>query len=296
MKAAAVLIIFHAGSLAVPLRQVSALFEARHPGARVQAEAAGSRDSARKVSDLGRACDVMALADFRVAEELLIPEHADFNVRFAGNELAIAYTTRSRRADTITSENWPQVLLREDVAYGRADPDRDPCGYRTEMVFQLAERRYRLPGLAGRLLAKDARFIRPKETDLLALLEIGEIDYLFIYRSVIRQHGLKMIALPDEVNLRSPELAKAYAAAKVRIAGVKPGESSVQSGEPIVYSVTIPRHAPHRTLAEDYVSLLLSPEGQAIMAANGQEPLRPPRVDHPEKLPASLRKLLRKAR
>ena len=290
------LVIFHAGSLAVPLRQVSALFEKGHPGVRVQAEAAGSRDSARKVSDLGRACDVMALADYRVADELLIPEHADFNIRFAGNELAIAYSTRSRHADIITPENWPQVLLREDAAYGRADPNRDPCGYRTEMAFQLAERHYRLPGLNEKLLAKDARFIRPKETDLLALLEIGEIDYLFIYRSVIRQHGLKMVSLPDEVNLRAPEKAKLYSSAKVSITGAKPGEFSPQSGEPIVYSVTIPRNAPHRALAEEYVALLLSPEGQAVMAANGQEPLRPPQAEHPENLPASLKKLFKKSR
>lgn len=290
------LILFHAGSLSAPLREISALFERRHPGLLVEAEAAGSRDSARKISDLGRACDVLAVADFRVADELLVPRHAEFNIRFAGNEMAIAYSPRSRHADLATPESWPELLLRDDVAFGRADPNRDPCGYRTEMVFQLAEKHLKKPGLAQRLLAKDGRFIRPKETDLLALLEVGEIDYLFIYRSVIRQHELKMIPLPDEINLRSPRKARLYSEARVRVTGAKAGEVSILKGEPIVYSVTIPRGAPHQAEAEAYVSVLLSPEGQAILRANGQEPLRPPVVDHPEKLPASLRKLARKGR
>lgn len=288
------LVLFHAGSLAVPLRAVSRLFEARHPGVKVEAEAAGSRDSARKVSDLGRACDVMALADYRVAEELLVPKHADFNISFAANEMAIAYSTRSRHADSITAENWPRILLREDAAFGRADPDRDPCGYRTEMLFQLAQRHYRTPGLSAKLLAKDRRYIRPKETDLLGLLEAGEIDYLFIYRSVVEQHGLKMVALPREVNLGSPDLDKLYRSAQVRIAGARPGESTVLRGEPIVYSVTIPRSAPNRAAAEAYVALLLSPEGQAVMAENGQQPIRPARVDRMGKLPPSLKPFCRK--
>ncbi len=290
------LILFHAGSLSVPLRQISELFEKKHPGIKIEAEAAGSRDSARKVSDLGRSCDVMALADFRVGEELLVPKHADFNIRFASNEMAIAYSTRSRHSEEVSASNWPKILLQDDVAFGRADPNRDPCGYRTEMVFQLAEKHYRLPGLNDKLLAKDTRYIRPKETDLLALLESGEIDYLFIYRSVIQQHGLKLIELPAQINLRSPELNKSYAAAQVRITGAKPGEFVNQKGEAIVYSVTIPRNAPNRTAAEAYVLLLLSLEGQAIMAESGQEPIRPALVDSMAKLPQTLKPLCRKSR
>ena len=287
------LILFHAGSLAVPLGEVSKLYEQKNPGVRVRAEAAGSRDTARKVSDLGRPCDVLAAADYKVVEELLMPQHADFNIRFATNELALAYTDMSKSAGQVTAENWHEIVLRPEVAFGRADPNRDPCGYRTAMLFQLAEKHYQKPGLAEKLLAKDQRYIRPKETDLLALLESGEIDYLFIYRSVIQQHSLKMVALPDQVNLKSPALADLYRTATVQVTGKKPGEIVAQTGEPIIYSVTIPRDAPNRPAAEAYVALLLSPEGQAIMAASGQGPLQPALVDHADKLPEVLKPLCR---
>jgi len=133
------LTVFHAGSLSVPFREVSTLFEQRHPGVTVKAEAAGSRDCARKISDLGRSCDVFGSADYKVVENLLMPEHTDFNIRFATNEMAIVYTQKSNRANEISSANWCNMLLDDDVIFGRSDPNSDPCGYRTVMVFQLAE-------------------------------------------------------------------------------------------------------------------------------------------------------------
>lgn len=284
------LIVFHAGSLSVPFKELSELFEIRHPGVEVLAEPAGSRDTARKVSDLHRPCDVLGSADYKVIDNLLIPDHASFNIRFAANEMIIAHTERSKYADEITGENWTEILLREDVTFGRSDPDSDPCGYRTVMLFQLAEKHTARTGLADQLLSKHgSRYIRPKETDLLALLEIGEIDYLPIYRSVAAQHGLHFVVLPDEINLRATEHADIYATAKVEVTGKKPGELITRTGAPIVYGITIPDSAPNRDLALAYVELLLSPEGQALMERNGQLPIVPAIADDLEAVPESLR-------
>ena len=207
--------------------------------------------------------------------------------------MGLAYMPQSKYAEEINADNWPEIVSRPDVALGRADPDRDPCGYRTVMVFQLAEKHYRKPGLADILLAKDQKFIRPKETDLLALLESGEIDFLFIYRSVIEQHKLNSVLLPGEVNLGSPAFAEHYRTASVTIAGSKPGEKIMQKGEAIVYSVTIPGGAPNNAAAEAYVELLLSPSGREILRANGQTPIIPAHVDNYNKLPESLKPLCR---
>ena len=285
-----VMTVFHAGSLTVPLKEVSELFMSEHPEIEVRAEAAGSRDCARKIRDLGRRCDVMASADYTVVADLLMGEHAEFNIRFATNEMAIAYTDKSRRVDEITRANWHEILLDKNVSFGRADPNRDPCGYRTVMVMQLAERHLKIPNLAEQLRTKDGgRYVRPKETDLLALLAAGEIDYLFIYRSVAGQHGLKMLLLPDEINLKSPDHAEAYAAAEVRVTGRKPGEFIVKRGRPMVYSVTIPTDAPNRAAAEQYVKLLLSDRGRAIMERNGQPSPSPAGTDGYDKLPEALK-------
>jgi len=286
------LLVIHAGSLAVPFREISELFMRMYPNVEVKAEAHGSRDCARYVMDLDKSYDVMGSADYLVIDSLLLPDCADFNIRFATNEMAIAFTERSQFADEIDAINWYEILLRDDVAYGRADPHRDPCGYRSIMTFQLAERYYGVSGLAEQLERKGGKkYIRPKETDLLALLEAGEIDYLFIYRSVCHQHGLNTLLLPDEVNLKSAELAELYAMAQIELTGATPGEVSRQVGTPMVYGVTIPHSAANRELAEAYIALLLSPAGQAIMERNGQPPIVPASTMQYDALPDSLKPL-----
>ncbi|MFH1756274.1 MAG: substrate-binding domain-containing protein [Candidatus Latescibacterota bacterium] len=291
-EAAGELVIFHAGSLSVPFRELSARFKQMYPNVTIKAEAAGSRDTARKVSDLARSCDVLGSADYMVIDNLLIPGFADVNIRFATNEMVIAYSGHSKERQPLTVAAWPRVLMDDRVFFGRSDPNRDPCGYRTEMLFQLAERYYSMPGLAGALQEKHgSKFIRPKETDLLALLEAGEIDYLFIYRSVASQHGLDFLLLPDELNLKSDALADLYATAKVKVTGTKPGEMIERSGAPMVYGVTIPRNCANRELAEAWVCLLLSEEGRKIMERNGQPAIAPALTAQFDKLPDVLKPL-----
>ena len=285
------LAIFHAGSLSVPLKQIADEFERSHPGVRVLLEAAGSRACARKITDLGRRCDVMASADYTVIDELMIPEHAHWNIRFAGNEMAIVYHDGSRGAEEINTDNWHELLLRESVVFGRSDSDSDPCGYRAVLTIKLAEMHYGLRGLSARLLEKDTEYIRPKETDLLALLETGTIDYIFLYRSVAQQHGLEYLLLPDEINLKSPEFAGAYEKVTVEISGKKPGATITKRGAPMVYGVTIPKNAHDPELALEFVRFLLERDkGLKIMERNGQPPLVPSPTGTYDALPDELKR------
>lgn len=284
------LMVFHAGSLSVPFKEIARAFEKQNPSVRVLLEAAGSRDCGRKITELGRRCDVMASADYAVIDTMLIPEHADWNIKFAGNEMAIVYDAESRHANEITPENWPQILLRDDVAFGRADPNSDPCGYRTLLVLSLAESHYGHAGLVEAISKKDTRYLRPKETDLLALLETRTIDYIFLYRSVAEQHELKWLALPDAINLKQPELAETYRKAAVEITGATPGTKTVVHGEPMVYGVTIPKNAANPGAALAFVAFLLEKDrGLAVMARNGQPSVVPAVCETYDKLPESLR-------
>jgi len=284
------LIVFHAGSLSVPLKEISAAFNKEFPAVRVLLEAAGSRESARKISDLDRPCDVMASSDYAVIDSLLIPRYADWNIKFAGNEMAIVYGEGSRYAQEINARNWHEILLRDDVAFGRADPNSDPCGYRAVLTAKLAEKHYGKAGLAAKLLEKDQRYMRPKETDLLALLEVKAIDYAFLYRSVAEQHGLKWLALPNEVNLKDPRLADYYKTVSVDVTGDKPGAVVTVRGEPMVYGVTIPKSSPNPKAALAFVAFLLDKDkGMAIMEKNGQPSVIPAISETYDKIPDVLR-------
>jgi molybdate/tungstate transport system substrate-binding protein len=289
-----VLTVFHAGSLSVPLKKMAEAFMAENPGVTVNLEAAGSRACARKITDLKKPCDVMASADYAVIDSLLIPQFADWNLKFAVNEMGIAFRPESRRSTEIGTATWADILLDPAIAYGRSDPDSDPCGYRTVLLFRLAEKVLHRPGLADQLLAKDNRFIRPKETDLLALLETGSIDFFIIYRSVAVQHHLSFLRLPPDLNLADPAKADWYGAVSVELTGSEPGRKVTQKGEPIVYGVTIPKNAPHPELAAKFVALLIDPgKGAKTMAEQGQDPLLPALVKDPTVLPEPLKALVR---
>ena len=262
------LVVFNAGSLARPLRAALDTFQVRE-GVRFEQEQAGSLETARKLTELGRVPDVIALADHEIFPQLLVPEHASWYARFARNRMVLAHTPRSLHVATITPGNWWQIVLRPSVETGHSDPNLDPAGYRALLVMQLAERYYRQPGLADRLKrAIPARNVRPKEIDLVGLLETGELDYAFEYESVARGASLGYVALPDSVSLGSLRDSGFYATATVRIVGHRPGATITMRGEPIVYGLSIPRRAPHPRLAERFVRFLLSDDGRRILRAN----------------------------
>lgn len=286
--------VLHAGSLSIPFREMAEKFMDRYPNTVVKLEAHGSRTCARQISDLNRRADVMGSADSAVIRNLLIPDFAEFCIDFATNEMAIMYNKKSKYSDTINSNNWYEILLKPDIQYGHSDPSSDPCGYRTILTWQLAEKYYKVPGLFEKLTKKmSKKNIRSKEVDLIAMLETYELDYIFIYRSVAEQHNSKYVLLPDEVNLKSKNLAEFYRTASIKISGKKPDEWINKRGAPMIYGITLPKNAKNPEWAAKFIEFILSKDGQKIMAKNGQPGIIPPRVDFYEKLPEALKRFFK---
>lgn len=284
------LVIFHAGSLSVPMRDISAAFTKLHPEVNILLESAGSVESARKITDLNKSCDILASADYTVIDNMLIPKYADWNIKFVSNEMCIVFTEKSRYASQINAKNWFEILQKKDVAYGRADPNSDPCGYRSVMTMQLAEKFYNKPGLANLLMAKDQNYMRPKEVDLIAVLESQSIDYIFLYKSVAIQHNLKYLELPSEVNLKEPKFTDLYNTAFVSINGREPGQKVLIKGEPMIYGVTMINMAPNKPVAIAFLQFMLSKEGGIkILEKDGQPSVIPQPNPNFDKIPESLK-------
>ena len=284
------IIIFHAGSLSVPLKEIAGEYEKKHPDIRILLEPAGSLVCARKVTELKKPCDIIASADYFVINEILIPNYASWGIRFATNEIVIAFQDKSRYSSQINQDNWMDILLKNDVTFSRSDPDADPCGYRSVMLFRLADKYYNKPGLSEKLLAKNRDFIRPKEVDLVALIESNAVDYMFQYKSVAIQHNLKYISLPSAINLGDPGKTNLYNSVGTDVTGSTPGSKMTVKGDFINYSVTVLDNAVNKADAIDFVSFLLSRDGMEILRKNGQNPIQPYLTEEPDKLPGELRK------
>ncbi len=268
------IVIFHAGSLAMPFHHISNEFQKKYPEINVFIEQSGSLAAARKITDLNKKCDILAVADYMIVDKIMIPQHANWNYIFAANEMIIAYNNKSKYADKINSDNWHNIIIKEDVRVGRSEPNLDPCGYRTIFVFKLAEKLYEIIGLADGLINKKQTVIRPKEVDLIAVLETGHIDYLFIYKSVAIQHDLKFIELPPEINLSDPNYDSLYNSVSTIVDGATQGKKIEIYGSSILYGFCIPKNNQNYDDALKFILFLIDPDkGGKILRDNAMAPV-----------------------
>ena len=322
-------LILNAGSLMIPFVQVEREYEKLHPDVDLRFEGHGSIQVVRHVTEIGDPADLAVVADRSLLPILMyaatLPDgsgtYADWNIQFATNRLGIAFTDKSRYAGEVNDRNWHEILSRPDVNLGMADPRLDAVGYRALMLVQLAEHYYRddsifdrfvTPNFSQPIYSRDKGgdfeitvpellestqkriYLRGFSVQLLSLLESFQIDYCFEYESVARQHGLRFLELPPEIDMSRSEFADLYHRVKVtidfrRFKTVTP----VFYGEPIVYGATIPRSAPHPDEAVKLLRFLIGPEGQRIMRDNYQPPIVPPTTDNLPAVPPQLRDLLR---
>jgi molybdate/tungstate transport system substrate-binding protein len=108
--------------------------------------------------------------------------------------------------------------------------------------------------------------MRPNAAELAALLQTGELDYIFDYESVAAAYGFKALHLPAAVDLGDPGQAAAYATVHVRVKG-RGNDSADFPGAPIVYALSVPRGAPHAAAAQRLARFLLSADGGQMMRA-----------------------------
>ncbi len=263
--------ILHAGALRKPIKECIHILWEKYPGLPVELEYAGSRACARAVVE-GKVVDVIALADYKVFQELLIPKFVDTSFVFATDQMVLAFDEFSPGSKDINSGNWMDVLLgNPDIRYARSDHRLDPCGYRTLMLWQLAEIYYQRPGLYQRLESGWSN-LYPKSLDLAVALMEGKVDYGFEYLSVTRQMNLQYIQFPPEINLSDPRYADYYATAKVRIEGSYPQLETVITGAPIEFAVAIPKNSNQKKLAQEFIDILTGPRGEKVLEDNGLIP------------------------
>ena len=293
--AAEPLTIFHADSLTAYVDGLGKEFEKSHPEVTVRHEGTGSLDAIRRVTDLHLPCDILITADYRLLLERR-PALESWVLVFAGNAMAILYTGQSRLATTINANNWYDAILSKDVRYSHSNAERDPAGYWTLISWQLAERHYRMPGLLAKLNAGlPPSLIRPKSTDLISLLESGELDYYFGYASDVRLgKQLQALALPAEINLSDFSRADEYRTASVEVGSGD--KRKTITGAPIAYGLTMTTNPVNRAAAIDFIKMICGESGRRAAAASGLVVYESALSFDPEKrLPEELRPLAKPA-
>ncbi len=289
--------VMYAGSLTRLLeKKLGPAFEAA-TGFTFQGEGKGSVAIANLIKSKAKTPDVFISADPTVDASLYGESngnHVWWWVPFARTEMVIAWSPKSRfRQDFETAQSgkrtWESVLEQPGVRLGRTDPELDPKGYRALFLFQLDEERTGERGEAQRILGApdNAAQIFPEE-QLVARLQIGQLDAGIFYLIEAIEAGLPYLRLPASMNQSEPSQSSQYARASYTH---KKGVTF--KGSPILYTITIPTTVRHVQGAESFVQYLLSRAGQDILSGAGLLPVPPSLEGNASALPPILKSYIR---
>ena len=304
------LIICHAGSLSAAFKQLETTYTQR-TGVPVQDLAGGSVALVRRIASGQQACDLYASADFQNIDLMLKPAGlSGGGIRFAAGAMVLAYSTTSRGAGTIAAPgtfqppavpmaaaDWYRQLAQPGVKIAGSHPFLDPGGYRADLIFQLAQAQYQVPGLYNDLLSNMALGGHPGG--------LGQtFDYQFSYEhgalAAWRAHPegtVRYVRLPDEVNLGAATPEGRYARGGITIPGLGlPGTAdSVRiPATRVTWGIAVMKNSANRDAALAFLELLLGSEGNAVLKAVGPEPLVPARAPKEDvaQLPPALQALV----
>lgn len=268
------LTIFHPESLSTAFAEGASTFENTR-AIPVSLESAGSIESTKKITEQGRAADVLAVSDFRLLRDRLQPAFGSWYVIFATNAMTIAYTEESPGADSVSSDNWWEVLGRDDVTFAHADPTIAASGYRAVQSLRLGGVPFEGSALyttaTAEALEDDAVVVEASDTPLLEQLRAGDIDYAWTYQSASTVEGVQTVDLQRQVALSrlAKRFADHYAKATVEVGG----ES--YAGAPIAYGITIPSVAGDPETGAAWIAYLLSTSGRTLLEEHGLDPVAP---------------------
>ncbi len=301
----------HAGSLLAAFTQVEQDFAKQHPDVAIADTAGGSVDLGRRFAAGSLACDVYAPADHLDIDVLLKPARlADYTIVFAKGRMVLAYMANDPKAATLpvtgafnppasvpaVAGGWQQTLIASGVRISGAHPFLDPGGYRAHMIFDLAQRHLKVPGLYNALLLHYQ--VTPADPAGAAPALGKDFNFQFTYEHTAaaaakRDPQYRYATLPSEIDLSG---GRTYASS-VTIPGLGTATSQrtvVIQAAPVEWGLTIPSNSPNRDTAIAFVAMLLGDSGRAALTANGPTPLTPARASRSDaaRLPAALKTLV----
>jgi molybdate/tungstate transport system substrate-binding protein len=228
--------------------------------------AGGSNGLANQITGKLRRGDVFVSAAANVNDTLMGTANGNWvqwYITFAQSPIVIGYNPSSKFAADLKTKPWYEVLQEPGIKIGRTDPKLDPKGALTVRLLNHAEQVYKLPGLTQKVLGdlENPVQVRPEE-NLVGRLQSGQIDAGFFYSTETHDMKISAIPLPAEVGLSAH------------------------------YTVTVLRDAANPSGAARFVSLLLGPQGQAIMRQHGLDAIKPAVTGDAQAVPSTVRSSL----
>jgi len=245
--------VFHADSLAGPMRELKSAYEAKHPGVTLKLTSGVSKQLAERILN-GDPCDVFAPSSPAVIDDDLLNKPigtsgnvgAEWYIVFSANEMVV-----------ITAKSNPLGvrelgdIAKPAVRVARVTGEKDLATARTVEFLKREAAREGKPELAQQI-ADNAPIDPAKPVtvpDVVSAVRQGNADAGIIYYSaaVGARGEVGIVRFPDTVNL----------------------------SEAIRNAAAVPGTARNPQEATAFVAFLSSPEAQQILKSAGQPPVNP---------------------
>jgi molybdate transport system substrate-binding protein len=228
------LVVFAATSLKDAFTRLSADFKRAHAGVEVTFNFAGTQELRTQVEQ-GAAADVFASADLKHMAELVKAGRVSAPVTFARNEpvIVVAKDSATQIGGIADLKTASQLVMGlPDVPIGR-------------YTLQILDNAAKTLGADFRTRVEANVVSRePNVRQVLAKVSLGEAQAGIVYRTDANaaKDQVVVVTIPPEMNVIAE------------------------------YPIAVMADAAHPTLARDWVALVVSPEGQAVLSAAGLLP------------------------
>jgi molybdate transport system substrate-binding protein len=237
--------VFHADSLAGPMRELKKAFEAKHKDVTINFTSGVSKQLAERITQ-GEACDVFAPSSPAVADDLMSKKVIPWYVVFSANEMVII----TKKGNPLGIHKVAD-LAKPGVKFVRVTGEKDLGTGRTVEFLKRAAKLEGNPELAQTIVdAAPADPAKPRSVpDTVRAVREGEANAGVVYYSaaVAAKNDVDIVRFPASVNV----------------------------SEAIRNAAAIPNTAKNPKEAEDFIRFILSTDGQRILLENGQPPVVP---------------------
>ena len=225
---------------------------------------------------------------------------SNWAVGFASDQMVLAYSD-SASTENVAAEglaaaasnatsDWRSFftsLTSGQVKVGIADPVADPAGLRGWLVLEAAGFLYgggNHSSFTTPLLRNHANVTGAHAAALVAPLQSGQIQFLFIYRSAAVADHLTYVPLDRHVNLGDPSLGAYYSQFTYR------DSAGATAASPIILCVTVPLSSSNSAEAIQFVVYVVRNAG--TLTAYGLQPFPQARLYHNVAPPAQVSQLV----
>jgi molybdate/tungstate transport system substrate-binding protein len=228
---------------------------------------------------------------------------SNWAVGFASDQMVLAYSNATQTsaatniidlANTAAKSNatsdWNAVftaLTSGGVKVGISNPVSDPAGLRGWLVLEAAGYLYsggNQQAYVSPLLQNGANVTGTNAAALVAPLQAGQVQFLFIYKSAAVSDGLKFLTLDSHVNLGNTSLGSFYSTFSYTDSAGK------TAGAPIILCITVPLSAVNTAEALQFVQYVV--HNAKGLSSYGLQPFAVAMLYHNVPPPASVQALV----